>query len=139
MSRAALMTFLGLLVAGRASAAPAPGFTLYSDVCYHRESGDILGTRIGVLKLPEDIYLYLQFAEGEFSPPQLIKLGPNGLKAGQLAFSAQIGAKGPASSFRGHITDTALTGAFDNTLPPEERRLSLRRISPDKKGFPDCR
>lgn len=138
MRSAAAMAVLAVLTTESASAAPAPGFTLYSDVCYHRESGDILGIRIGLLKLPEVSYLYLQSAEGEFTPPQLIKLEPDDLKGGRLTFSAQILAKGPLSSFHGRITDAALTGTFDSTLPSDERHLNLRRIAPGKRGFPDC-
>jgi hypothetical protein len=137
-ARTIFLTGLALAV-GRASAAPTPGFTLYSDVCYHRESGDILGTRIGILKLPEASYLYLQSAQGAFTPPQLIKLEPGDLKDGRLTFSTRILLKGPQSSFHGRVTDAALTGTFDNALPFDERRLNLRRISPDKKRFPDCK
>lgn len=138
MRNVAAMAVLAVLAMESASPAPAPGFTLYSDVCHHRESGDILGTRIGLLKLPEASYVYLQSAEGVFMPPQLIKLGPDDLKGGRLAFSAQILAKGPPSSFHGRITDAALTGTFDNTLPSDERHLNLRRIASGKKGLPDC-
>ena len=139
MRQAVFWTFLGLLAAGSASGAPAPGFSLYSDVCYHRESGDILGTRIGILKLPEASYLYLQSAEGVFTSPRLVELGPDGLKGGQLTFTTQILLKGPQTTFHGRVTDTALTGSYDNTLGADSRRLNLRRISPEKKGFPDCK
>lgn len=83
MIRIATVLMTVLLVAG-AGAAPATPFTLYSDVCYHRESGDILGTRIGILRLPEGRYLYLQFAEGDFVAPQMIMLVPEDLQGGQL-------------------------------------------------------
>ena len=138
MRYTAAMAVLAALVTQSASA--APGFTLYSDVCYHREGGDVLGTRIGILRLPEASYLYLQFAQGDFEAPQMIKLGPDDLKAGRLTFSAQILTKGRGSTFHGHITDLALTGAFDNAPGPSGNgHLNLPRIALDKKGFPDCK
>ena len=140
MRYTAAMAVLAALVSQSALAVPEPGFTLYSDVCYHREGGDVLGTRMGILRLPEASYLYLQFAQGDFEAPQMIKLGPDDLKAGRLTFSAQILAKGPGSTFHGRITGMAVTGAFDN-VPGLSRggHLNLSRIVPDKKGFPDCK
>ncbi|HEY2009537.1 MAG TPA: hypothetical protein VGH23_11140 [Rhizomicrobium sp.] len=130
-----------LCVFGSASAAPARPFTLYSDVCYNREGGDVLGTRIGILRLPEASYLYLQFAQGDFEAPQMIKLGPGDLNGGRLTFSAQIVAKGPQSVFHGRVTDAMLMGAFDDHAqgPSGNARFNLRQSPPDKKGFPDCK
>lgn len=138
MRHAAVLAVLTVLAAQSALAAPEPGFTLYSDVCYHRDSGDILGTRMGILRLPEASYLYLQFAEGDFTPPQLVKLDRQG---DRLSFSAQILAKGPMSVFHGRITGAMPTGAFDDhaQAPSGKTRFDLRMTSAGKKGFSNCK
>jgi hypothetical protein len=137
--RIAAMVLVGILTgSGMVSAATPAGFTLYSDACYHRESGDVLGTRIGILRLPEANYAYVQFAEGEFAPPQMVKLQ---VDAKGISFSAQILAKGPPSVFHGRLTDGALNGEFDDHLqdPSGKTMFVLRKVEIGKKGFPDCK
>src|SRR5690348_27733 len=56
--------------------ADAPGLALYSDACVHPESGDLLGARIGILRLNRghEVYFFYQEAAGEWEKPQVIEL-----------------------------------------------------------------
>ncbi|WP_063702459.1 hypothetical protein [Bradyrhizobium centrolobii] len=47
------------------NAAPSDdsGVTVYSDICYHAEAGDLLGTRVVLLRLKGGDYVVYQIAE----------------------------------------------------------------------------
>jgi hypothetical protein len=44
---------------------------IYSDVCRHADSGDLLGDRIFLFKSQDRLYVMLQAAEGVFTQPNL--------------------------------------------------------------------
>jgi len=118
------------------NAAPEESFRLYSDVCYNVEGGDALGVRIGVIKLKEASYAFLQWSVGypEEKPEMNVVSGPD-LKRGKLVFSVLV--DGEPATFRGTITAKALTGQFSPARPGDPKMFRLRRVPP-QKGLPDC-
>ena len=118
-------------------AAPEESFRLYSDICYHAEGGDALGVRIGVIKLTEASYAFLQWSVGyPEEKPQMTVVSASDLKHGKLVFSVQR--DGKPTTFRGTITAKALTGTFSPAYEDDPKPFRLRRVPPQRKGFPDC-
>ena len=87
----------------------------FTDMRYHKESGDVLGTEIFLTYSSSGTqaqhYAYVQFAEGSPEPPQLVPAEVNG---NRIAFSlpepnARLG------KFVGVITRDSLIGKFDGT------------------------
>lgn len=151
-----LLLFLGLgmlLPAAHLAAAPAAeklpmGFSLYSDVCLNGQSTDLMGERIGILRLNRgaDLYVLYQEAEGAgFLAPedtQFITLDPSkGETIGPaIAFTIEWGGK--PDTFHGRITDQVIEGEFSNPRHTNDaggRVFRLPRVSLRQKGYPDCR
>ena len=126
-------------VAGIPVAAAAESFALYSDACWHAEAGDLLGYRIGIMRLSDDAYVFLQAAEGAWSAPFVAKASATDLKRGRLVFT--VSDDGKPVSFRGAISEKILTGQFDGWRDIKGKPLTvhLSRNSASKKGFPTCR
>ena len=130
-----------LLSASAAIAAPQldDTFTVYSDLCYHAESGDLLGTRAVVMRFKEGSYVLFQVAEGEIQAPQVVKiiLDPKG---NDVAFGIAESEKSIAN-FKGKITDQLLTGSFDNNWQDRSGKKTFRlpRIVGKQRSFPDCK
>ncbi|HVZ27081.1 MAG TPA: hypothetical protein VG798_00360 [Rhizomicrobium sp.] len=127
---------LSPLIAGKAGAADQAVSVFYSDFCYHEESGDVLGIRIGILNLSDATYVFYQEAEGAPGVPQLFKL-----KLGAMA--------GPKFTLRvdenrvlqGTVTDSAIDAHFNGGYVSSrgEKNLHLERVSDVRKGFRDCK
>jgi hypothetical protein len=115
------------------------GFKFYSDVCLHRETGDLLGTRIGVMTLPDGIYIFFQEAEGQLEEPQTFKLARNALTGSKLSFSLTDSAG--QRTFVGTISEAAINGRFtDGGVGPKGNgRYDLKRVALPESGFPECR
>lgn len=119
------------------NAASEESFRLYSDICYNAEGGDALGVRIGVIKLTEASYAFLQWSVGyPEEKPQMTEVSASDLKRGKLVFSVQR--DGEPTTFRGTITAKALIGAFSPAYPGDPKVFHLRRVPPLQKGFPNC-
>ena len=119
--------------------AAAERFSLYTDACYNVEGGDLLGYRIGILRLSDAPYVFFQEASGDWSAPSVVKVSADELKRGKLTFTISNGGK--PFGFRGTITEKAVTGRFDGLFDDKGKPLAvrLRRISPSIKGALNCR
>jgi hypothetical protein len=135
-----LMFFLLACIHG-ASAAEGGVFALYSNVCFHNESGDILGTRMGVLRLGDGPYVFVQWSGGgDMMEAETYKLSPDEFKKGKLTFSVVYGQN--RGTFHGTITDKAINGRFDNPTIVSlwnKPLFHLRKVNPQQKGYPVCR
>jgi hypothetical protein len=141
MHRFFLALLLPLAVSGRAHAADSEsgGIRLYSDICFHEESGDVLGVRIGILNLEEGPYVLYQEAQGGLGQAQIIKIDPRDIANSKITFSIQDG--GVSNKFRGSITANRITGRFDSYRAGARGNVvfKLDRVMLPQKGFPDCR
>ena len=127
------------LLPGIPFAVAADTFTLYSDACYHVEAGDLLGYRIGVIRLSDDPYVFLQSAGGVWGQPFIARASAADLKRGKLVFT--FSSDGKPIGFRGTISEKMVTGQFDGWRDFKDKPLvvRLKRISVSQKGGPDCR
>ena len=135
-----LLAATGLIPSGFVGAqGPGTGFTFYSDICLHRETGDLLGTRIGVMKLRDATYIFYQIAEGEFEQPQIIKLTKDGLAGSKLSFP--VADPDRPSTFVGTIGERAIEGHFTNGAvgPKGTGTYDLGRVELPEANFPACR
>jgi hypothetical protein len=133
-----ILLAMSLAWSGPVSAATAPMVVrLYSDMCVHPESGDLLGTRIMLLDLNDGPYLIFQEAEGAMGTPEIVRLERGALEGKALNFA--VGPK--HSRFHGTLTDREITGRFqDGRLGTAGKAgLRLKRVAKIEKGFPDCR
>ncbi|WP_143271662.1 hypothetical protein [Bradyrhizobium mercantei] len=143
--RCVLITGAFSLIAGTfANAAPTDDSVaaVYSDVCYHPESGDLLGMRVVLLRLKEGDYVVHQLAEGQLGDPQIgaATVDP---KKGDILFKVALeGSNGQVMTFRGKVTAQALTGNFDNSnwtnRKKGEKTLRLPRIVGRQQSYPIC-
>lgn len=119
-------------------ATAADNLSLYSDVCYNVEGGDILGHRIGIIRLSDATYVFLQAAEGDWAQPLIGKASAPDLKQRKLIFT--LPDEGKPLSFRGTITEKAVTGQFDGLFGPNGKPLMVRlnRVAVSMKGAPNC-
>jgi len=87
----------------------SPLASSYSNVCYHEETGDIIGERIVIIAL-ERPYVIYQSIEGEhFSPPDMVVLMKT--KSG---FSFKIEPRGENTLiFSGKIEHDRIVGSFN--------------------------
>jgi len=142
MPRFFLILLLCLLAAVRnvpAAADAASNFILYSDICVHAETGDLLGTRIGLIKLSDATYAFFQVAEGVTESPQINKLSSGDIKDGKIAFPVLIAGK--SKIFQGTITNTAITGNFsDHSFGPSGKTVfHLNKVAMPERPSQQCR
>ncbi|WP_156179579.1 hypothetical protein [Bradyrhizobium sp. LTSPM299] len=134
---------ISLIATTVSNAAPPEdsGFAIYSDVCYHPAEGDLLGTRVVLLRLKDADYVVYQMAEGELGKPQIgtATVDP---KKGDILFKVAAGdSNEPVATFRGKIAAQALTGSFDNsnwTNRKGEKTFRLPRIVGRQQSYPVC-
>lgn len=147
--RKLLPLLIFVMSASVASAAPtlpskAPmGIALYSTACINAQSGDLLGERIGILRLNRghETYFFYQEAEGEWQEPQIAQLhrGEGEPMGSTVSFDVRRG--GEKDTFKGTITDKMIVGQFSNPRHRngfEQREFRLPRVSLNQKGYPDC-
>lgn len=134
--------FWGLVAAPGAATATESGkagFRLYSDFCFHEESGDVLGTRIGLLELEDGPYVMYQEAIGWPGRAQIVQVDRKDITRSKITFSIQD--DGKSKTFRGSITAEQIIGRFDDnrTGVRGNTEFKLNRVTLPHKGFPDCR
>ena len=119
-------------------AAADDSFSLYSDACWHAQAGDLVGSRIGILRLSDAAYVFLQAAEGDWNAPSVGKLSAADLKQGKLVFAVSDGGK--PVSFRGTVTEKTIAGQFNGWFGNNGKPLvvQLSRTPASKKGVSDC-
>jgi hypothetical protein len=125
------------------AASPGPetdSVAVYSDICFHEESGDLLGDRFVLLRFPESAYVVVHEAIGEVQPAQFAKaiISKNNF---DITFTLSTRGESPAI-FNGKVTEKALTGAFQNGRKNNRTgssTFSLPRIVGHQKGYPDCK
>lgn len=139
---------VGLMATGACAAPALPngvptGLALYSDACINEQSGDLLGERIGILRLNRgyEAYFFYQEAGGEWQEPQIIQphRGEGDPVGQNISFAVRWGDE--TDTFTGTVTDKMLVGQFSNprhTNGFEQREFRLPRISLNQKGYPDC-
>ena len=112
---------------------------VYSDICYHSESGDVLGNRVVVMRFKEADYVLFQMAGGEVGDPQFGKatIDP---KSNEIIFNIPISEKATAT-FKGRMNGQFLTGTFDNGWQNRsgEKAFRLPRIVGRQRSFPECK
>ena len=124
-----------------AVAATAENLAVYSDVCINKDSGDLNGMRVAVLRLGGMPYLVLQWASADtFEDTEIEKLSPDDLGKGKINFSYEY-QKAP-TLFTGRITEKAIIGAFNNKSLMQDyghKTIQLRRVPASQKRFGVCR
>ncbi len=119
--------------------------TVYSNVCYNSEFGDVLGTRIILLDLgPKDKQILYSEAQGGEGIPIVHLLTPDdekSLKQGRLDFQLDDG--GRSFTVHGTISKTAIvlsSGGSSTNLDAEGRQkwpIRLKRIALPER-WPAC-
>jgi hypothetical protein len=90
------------------------GIDVYSSLCLHDESGDVLGMRITLARYPEETYVWFQDSEGW---PEIGQIVPADLdkKSGKIHFKLALQDK-TSVGFVGQISATQLAGSFDRAV-----------------------
>ena len=131
---AAILLFC--LYPGMGNAAQEESLRIYSDICWNVEGGDALGLRIGLIRLNEGTYAFVQWSVGApEEKPDMTKVSAEDLNNGKLVFSVLVDEK-PAI-FRGTLTDKMLSGTFSPARPGDPKVFRLRRVPP-RYRLPDC-
>jgi hypothetical protein len=103
---------------GNADSAPRPTGT-YTDMRYHRESGDVLGTEVSVVNSRQGYYAVYQSSEGEPGVPVVV---PAKVEGTSLQFDVPA-ATDSRGRFTGTFDATGLTGTFAGS----QERVDLKR------------
>jgi hypothetical protein len=118
--------FIAPVLAASAGSQPSEVFALYSNLCLHRQSGDLLGTRVALLRLGDGAYAMYQESEGWPGKPLMVKLDPGLLKKSKLDF--QVSMEGGESRIvRGDVTGNVLV-LTSGGLRMNEKILRLPRV-----------
>ncbi len=138
---ASLLFFLSSVRAIAGDGKPQYFIRLYSDICLHSESGDLLGTRIVVLRLRDGDYVYFQPSEGWPRSPVGAKAA---IADNATDIEFHVAEPGqPAIDFKGKLTDQFLSGRIEYDDGAGKKWLGdpmrLPRIDNPKNGFPNCR
>jgi hypothetical protein len=115
------------------------GVSVYSDICAHAESGDLLGARVVVMRFKEGDYVLFQMAEGVIEAPRLGKAIMDS-KSGEIVFRIPESEK-LIATFKGKITEQSLIGSFDNNWVngAGAKTFRLPKIAGRQRSFPECR
>jgi hypothetical protein len=110
---------------------------VYSDVCIHGETGDMLGDRVVVLRFADGDYAYIQTAEGVMQPPQISKATISNNV--DIKFSVS-GPNKAIAIFRGKLAEDALSGTFTNNWKSRSGTSLFRlpRIVDRQNRLPEC-
>ena len=114
-------------------AADDASFALYSNM--HPESGDVLGTRIALMRLADGTYAFYEESEGWPEKGEVVKLDPDLLKKSRLDFSIMEG--GRSFAITGRATQTAIfltSGGYRL----DDKVLRIGRVTLPEK-IPLCR
>jgi hypothetical protein len=107
--------------------------TIYSNVCYHEESGDLIGELIMILRQYGDTYVVYQQAEGILTEQQPIKAKVEGDRI-DIEFAEDT--PGYVVTFSGKLTDKAIVGRFSYEPDKVVRLFRQPNIS---QGARDCK
>lgn len=137
----ALLAAFTMECSGARADLPRGIFTLYSDLCLHRQSGDVLGTRIGFLNIRGGTYIFYQASAGELEAPQIMPLPDGQLAKSQfLRFSAKTFSG--TDQFSGVVTPQAIDGNFQGAKTDDfgkgGRDMHLPKVDP-QAGLPYCK
>ena len=112
---------------------------VYSDVCTHADTGDLLGDRVVVLRFFEGDYVFFQTAQGAIQEP-LLGTATIDYKNNDIVFKVSASDKSVAT-FKGKMDGKVLTGKFDNhwTNRSGGELLRLSRIDAGQRDVPECR
>lgn len=133
---------------------------IYSSICVHPESADLLGIRIVILRFPAQDYVLFQMAEGELEQPQLYTAYFDPQSSG-IEFQVRFGSSTHVNrineesansggvqiaTYRGAVTDETLTGQFDygsldqpiGRALPQLTDRPLMRVDALEAEFPVC-
>ena len=138
----ALATFGAVLLFAATGSLGAPQegsrVIVYSDICVHPESGDLLGSRVVVMRFVEGSYVLFQMAEGVLEAPQSVAATID--KNGDILFRLPESEK-VLATFKGKMTDQSLTGTFDNhwTNGFGKKTFQLPKVAGPQRSFPPCK
>ncbi len=106
------------------SARESPKLTgTFSDLAYHDEAGDLLGTEIRIVRTREGYQAAVQIAEGS---PSALYLTDATFRENQIAFTLKEAGQYSGGTFNGTIAPTGLTGSLK--FPSGgEMKLNLKR------------
>lgn len=93
---------------------------IFSDMRYHKESGDVLGTEIFIVFSNKGHFAVVQCAEGAPGAPASV---PVTVKGAKIAFTLPDDRSGCSGDFQGTVSATGLKGRFKN----ESADVSLQR------------
>jgi hypothetical protein len=119
----AIVVFALSLLAWQASFSETPPKPtgIFTDMSYHSEGGDMLGTELFVVKSNHGYYVIYQSSEGEPSVPVVIPAKVDGTKI-NFDVPSSVDSNG---SFSGVISNTGLIGTFSDS----QQIVHLRRAS----------
>jgi hypothetical protein len=107
--------------------------TIYSNVCYHEESGDLIGELILILRQYSETYVVYQEASGILTAPEPIKAKVDG---DRIDIELPEATPGYVVTFSGKLTDKAIIGRFSNA---PEKVVRLTKQPNVSRGAPDCK
>jgi hypothetical protein len=85
----------------------------FTNIFYHEEAGDVLGTELFIVYSNDGYYVLFQDAEGEPSPPQLVRATVTG---DRISFQLPATQGFRTQTVTGNFTPTALTCKFAGTI-----------------------
>ena len=103
---------------GNAENAPRPTGT-FTDMRYHRESGDVLGTEVSIVYSRQGYYAVYQSSEGEPGVPVVV---PAKVEGTSLQFDVPA-----ATDSRGRFTGTFDAAGLTGTFAGSQERVDLKR------------
>lgn len=151
----AVCFLLGVAGASAESVGKREPLRVYSDICLNEQSGDLHGTRIIILRLPEGYYAFFQ---DEFSvyghDSQALRfpkpLAPMDLPQPQAAVAivgdnnsdieilyAEPNDPKNYVHFKGKMTDKMLTGRY-TSWSPSTADVQFPRVDVWRRNFPRC-
>jgi len=133
----AIVVFAVMFSSCCAFAADDGRIMLYSNICLHGESGDLLGTRLGFLHLADGSYAFYQEVEGWPNKTQMVKLEPEQFQKSRFSFRVDTGDK-VLTEVEGRVVEGAALLSSGGLRNHNEKILRLKRVSFPEK-VPACR
>lgn len=107
--------------------------TIYSNVCYHEESGDLIGELMLILRQYGETYVVYQEAAGILTAPEPIKAK---IEGDRIEIEFPEASPGYVVTFSGKLTDKAITGRFSYEPDKVVRLVRQPNVS---QGARDCK
>jgi len=114
------------------------GIFVYSTMCLHEETGDLLGERVTVARYPEGDFVWFQDPEGGRDPGQVVNADIE-KRGTRIEFTLAL-PNGPGQ-FTGRITADGLAGSFDRGFYNDKGRGDFKwpRVGSSQNGFAPCK